>query len=107
MNFQEYQEQSRSTAIYKDKVIYPALGLCGETGEVAEKIKKRLRDADSNFTDAKFLEEISKEIGDVLWYIANLSTDLNLDLCTIALHNLDKLNKRKLENKLSGSGDNR
>ena len=105
----DYQMQSRATAIYPAayKVVYPALGLAGETGEVLDKIKKRIRDANANFIDKEFLESIEKELGDVLWYIANLATDLDLDLHEIALKNLLKLARRQEEGKLSGSGDNR
>jgi NTP pyrophosphatase (non-canonical NTP hydrolase) len=108
MNFNEYQEKARGTAIYsnKVKVLYPALGLPGETGEVCEKIKKVYRDNDGIFTPEK-VNEIKKELGDVLWYVANLSADLNISMQEVAEMNIDKLNSRKERGVLQGSGDNR
>lgn len=98
-----YQSQAYSLAKYprKHAIVYPALGLAGESGEVAEKIKKWLRD------DTFDLDAIKKELGDVLWYIASLSADLGLTLEDVAQTNLDKLFSRKERNVLSGSGDNR
>jgi len=108
MEFNEYQLLARQTATYNDnyKIIYPCLGLCGESGEVAEKIKKIIRDKNNEMTDAD-REEIKKELGDVLWYIANLALDLNLNLEDIAVGNITKLLDRKSRNKLHGYGDNR
>ena len=103
MTFDEYQDKASATAIYKaeHQVIYPALGMAGEAGEVADKVKKILRDG--NFDR----EGLAKEIGDVLWYIAALSRDLNLSLTDIAEGNLKKLYARKEKGTLQGSGDNR
>ncbi len=109
MQFTEYQEQSRATAIYPNigqNFIYPALGLCGESGEVAEKIKKIIRDGNHQVTDEK-RQEIAKELGDVLWYLSQLSTEFNLSLDDIAKGNIEKLQKRKQEGTLHGNGDNR
>lgn len=108
MTFKEYQQKAVATAIYGagHKVIYPVLGLCGETGEVAEKIKKILRDKNGEFNTENKLE-IAKEVSDVLWYIAALSNDLGFTLDEIAQINLDKLSSRKERNVISGSGDNR
>lgn len=109
MNFNEYQQQARTTAVYPnigDNYIYPALGLCGEAGEVAEKIKKIIRDNNGIITYEKNIE-IQKELGDVLWYVSNLASELGVDLNRVAQSNLDKLFARKAENKLHGSGDNR
>ena len=109
MTFKEYQKKSRRTAIYPDKdhnFVYPTLGLAGETGEVAEKIKKVLRD-NNGVVDEGRRQEIMKELGDVLWYIAQLATELGLSLDEIAELNIKKLNSRKKRNKISGSGDNR
>lgn len=109
MNFSEYQEKSRKTAKYpnagKDWV-YPMLGLCGEAGEVAEKMKKVLRDCGGKTDEAK-KEEIKKELGDVLWYVAQLATELNLSLDEIANGNIEKLYSRMERNKLNGNGDDR
>lgn len=106
MTFDEYQTQATKTAIYKQEVIYPALGLANEAGEVLGKIKKVLRDNDGEFTASK-RHEISDEIGDVLWYIAALARDLELPLEDIAQANLNKLNSRMARGVLGGSGDNR
>ncbi len=109
MDFEYYQKKSRETAIYKNKgnnFIYPTLGLAGETGEVAEKIKKVLRDDDGIMTKEK-KEEIKKELGDILWYLSQLATELNLSLDKIAKFNLEKIFSRKKRGKLHGSGDDR
>lgn len=109
MNFSEYQEKSRRTAKYPNAGndwVYPMLGLCGEAGEVAEKMKKVLRDCDGKINKTK-KEEIKKELGDVLWYVAQLATELNLSLDEIAKNNLEKLFSRMERNKLNGNGDNR
>jgi NTP pyrophosphatase (non-canonical NTP hydrolase) len=108
MNFEDYQTQASKTAIYPDAdvIIYPALGLFSEAGEVAGKIKKVLRDKNGNF-DPTEREKIADEVGDVLWYIAALCTDLGIGMETIAQKNLNKLNSRMARGVLGGSGDNR
>ncbi len=109
MTFNQYQKQSRKTAIYpnKDKnFVYPTLGLVGEAGEVAEKIKKILRDKNGIINNEDKME-ISKELGDVLWYIAQLASELNLSLDKIAKENIQKINSRQKRNILRGNGDNR
>jgi len=109
MNFLDYQKKSRQTALYPDRgqnFIYPTLGLAGEAGEVAEKIKKVIRDKGGKIDDIT-RQELAKELGDVLWYLANLASELELDLSNIAQQNLDKLFSRKDRNKLHGEGDNR
>lgn len=102
MNFDEYQKFARSTAIYPDecKVVYPALGLCGEAGEVAEKVKKNIR-------DGKSLDGVGLELGDVLWYISALADDLGVTLEEVAKTNIEKLQSRMERNKIKGDGDNR
>ena len=109
MTFQEYQEEARKTAIYPNKdnnFIYPTLGLAGEAGEVAEKIKKVIRDGNGIVSEEK-KEEITKELGDVLWYVANLAKELGITLEDVAQKNLIKLQSRQQRNELHGSGDNR
>ncbi len=109
MTFEEYQKLSRKTAIYPDignNFIYPTLGLAGEAGEVAEKIKKIWRDNNCQLNKTK-KQEVSKELGDVLWYLSQLATELNLSLENIALFNLQKVNLRSQSNKISGAGDDR
>jgi len=103
IGFREYQRKAVSFAIYPatHKVLYPALGLCGETGEVAEKVKKQVRDGVFN------RHEVAKELGDVLWYLANLSNDIGYNLDEIANINIEKLTSRKNRDKIKGSGDNR
>ena len=109
MDFKTYQEQSRKTATYPDigyNFVYPTLGLAGESGEVVEKIKKIIRDK-NGVIDENAKLEIMKEMGDVLWYLSQLATELNLSLDEIADGNLKKLFSRKERNKLHGNGDNR
>jgi NTP pyrophosphatase (non-canonical NTP hydrolase) len=108
LSFAAYQTQARTTAIYPPEtgLLYVALGLCGETGEVAEKIKKMLRDDGGHLGDDR-RTAIAAELGDVLWYAANLATELGLDLGAIAQGNLDKLASRQARNQLHGSGDRR
>lgn len=108
MNISEYQKQAREFAIYPDQwmILYPTLGLAGESGEVADKVKKVYRDKGGLF-DYEQQAEIAKELGDVLWYVANLASDLGLDLGEIAEMNINKLASRKTRGVLGGSGDNR
>lgn len=109
MTFEEYQKQSRETAIYPnldDNFIYPTLGLVGESGEIAEKIKKILRDKGGEINDES-RKEIAKELGDVLWYLSQLSSELKLSLDDVALMNIEKLSSRKKRDALHGDGDNR
>tara|TARA_Y100000589_G_scaffold241403_1_gene228932 strand:+ start:62 stop:391 length:330 start_codon:yes stop_codon:yes gene_type:complete len=109
MNFDNYQIEARKTAIYPNKgknFIYPTLGLVGETGEVAEKIKKILRDKNGTFDNESKLA-IKKELGDVLWYLSNLCDELEFSLDDVAKINLEKLNNRLSRGEISGSGDDR
>ena len=109
MELNQYQQRARSTAFYPNagqNPIYPTLGLSGEAGEVADKVKKVIRDNNGIF-DQDAREAIMLELGDVLWYIAQLSTELGFDLEDVADSNLNKLNSRSKRGKLSGSGDNR
>ena len=109
MTFQEYQDEARKTAIYPNKdnnFIYPTLGLAGEAGEVAEKIKKVIRDGNGIVTEEKKVE-ITKELGDVLWYVANLAKELGISMDEVAEKNIEKLQSRQQRGELHGSGDNR
>ena len=108
VDFNSYQRSASSTAIYPDqhKIIYPALGMAGEAGEVANKVKKLIRDGPDKRPDT-WREDIASEIGDVLWYCAALADDLNLMLGMIAAQNLNKLQKRKAKGTIGGSGDTR
>jgi NTP pyrophosphatase (non-canonical NTP hydrolase) len=108
MEFSDYQRLSRRTAMYPREagLSYPTLGLAGEAGEVAEQIKKSIRD-DAGELTAERREALAKELGDVLWYVAQLATELELDLDEVAAGNLEKLLSRQRRGVLSGSGDNR
>lgn len=108
MNFTEYQTKARSTAIYPEThtIIYPALGLAGEVGEVCEKIKKAIRDDGGVFTEDR-RNELTKELGDVLWYFAALCTDLGVSMEFVAAANIVKLIDRVSRDKIHGEGDNR
>ena len=109
MDFQLYQERCRATARYPGagaNPIYPTLGLCGEAGEVADKVKKVLRDRQGNFSP-EVIADLQLELGDVLWYVAQLATELGLELEQIAQTNLDKLASRAARNVIGGSGDRR
>jgi NTP pyrophosphatase (non-canonical NTP hydrolase) len=109
VRFSEYQRLSRETAVYPqlgDNLVYPALGLCGEAGETAEKIKKAMRDDGGILTDER-REAVAAELGDVLWYVAQLATEAGLDLEVIAASNLEKLASRQERRVLHGSGDER
>ena len=104
MEFNKYQELAKTTAIYPEtaKIFYPCLGLAGEVGEICEKVKKHVRDGRE--LDK---EDLKKELGDVLWYLSTLATDLEISLDDVAITNYEKLKSRKERNVLSGSGDNR
>ena len=109
MELNDYQRESRKTALYPDvgkNTIYPTLGLVGEAGEVADKVKKILRDKKGVF-DKDSKDAIKFELGDVLWYISQLSCELGYELEEIANANLQKLNSRKSRGKIQGSGDSR
>ena len=107
-DFNAYQRNASSTAIYPEehRILYPALGLAGEAGEVANKVKKLIRDGPDKRPDT-WREDIASENGDVLWYCAALATDLNLTLGMIAGQNEKKLGQRKQSGTLGGSGDTR
>ena len=103
-----YQKVALTTAIYprEQAIIYPTLGLTGEAGEVANKVKKIIRDG-SDSKDEKLVSEIKAEIGDCLWYIAVLADDFNIKLSDIANTNIEKLANRQKNGTIHGSGDTR
>ena len=103
-----YQQVAKTTAIYprEQAIIYPTLGLTGEAGEVANKVKKIIRDG-TNKNNENLVQEISAEIGDCLWYIAVLADDFNIKLSDIASANIEKLANRKKKGTIHGSGDTR
>jgi NTP pyrophosphatase (non-canonical NTP hydrolase) len=109
MDFNDYQTKSRATAKYPvigHGVIYPTLGLVNEAGEVAGKIKKIFRDKEGTFSEAD-KDALKAELGDVLWYIAQIATELDLSLDEIAEYNIAKLLDRLERGKIKGDGDNR
>ena len=109
MNFNDYQTKSRLTAKYPaigHGVIYPTLGLVNEAGEVAGKIKKVFRDKDGEIS-SETREALKAELGDVLWYISQVATELDLSLDEIAEANIAKLLDRLERGKIKGDGDNR
>ncbi len=109
MNFSNYQTKSRATAKYPvigNGVIYPTLGLVNEAGEVAGKIKKVFRDKEGKISD-ETREALKAELGDVLWYLAQVATELDLSLDEIAEANIAKLLDRLERGKIKGDGDNR
>jgi NTP pyrophosphatase (non-canonical NTP hydrolase) len=109
VNFAEYQEKARQTAKYPiigHGVIYPTLGLTNEAGEVSGKIKKIFRDKEGIISESD-LSALQGELGDVLWYLAQVSTELGLSLDEIAEHNISKLLDRQKRGMIQGEGDNR
>lgn len=109
MELNDYQRLAQETAIYPvlgHAIVYPALGLAGEAGEVAEKVKKAMRDDNGLITVARQLE-LKKELGDVLWYVSEVARQAGLTLEEIATHNYAKLKDRKERNVIKGSGDER
>ena len=109
MDFNDYQIKSRKTAGYPaigHPIIYPTLGLVNEAGEVAGKIKKVFRDKDGQINN-ETRDTLKAELGDVLWYLAQVATELDLTLDEIAEHNIEKLYSRLERGKIKGDGDNR
>jgi NTP pyrophosphatase (non-canonical NTP hydrolase) len=109
MKANDYQTGALQTAIYPNRganFVYPALGLVGEAGEVADKLKKVIRDNEGILTDP-VRESVAKELSDVCWYVAVLAYELDYNLEEIMQMNLDKLASRQQRGVLSGSGDNR
>ncbi len=108
MNFNEYQKKAKSFVFHesskKDRIILWTLGITGESGEVAEHLKKALR-GDCPIEDKR--EELIKEIGDVMWYIALLADELGISLEEVAKININKLSSRKNRGKMRGNGDDR
>lgn len=109
MTLKDYQEKCRETAVYPgigENLFYPVLGLAGEVGEVCENVKKAVRDDGGVITDERRLK-LKKELGDVLWYVATVCSELEFDLNEVAHMNVDKLQKRKALGVLGGSGSDR
>ncbi|MBI3913590.1 MAG: nucleoside triphosphate pyrophosphohydrolase family protein [Chloroflexi bacterium] len=108
-NLNAYQRESRKTwnLIHTDHpIVYPTLGLANEAGEVAGKVKKIFRDH-GGVISAEDREALKQELGDVLWYLAQICTELDVSLQEVAEANLEKLFSRLERNQIRGSGDNR
>jgi len=109
MDFKEYQEKSRRTARYPaigHPLIYPTLGLVNEAGEVAGKVKKVFRDKGGEIS-ADTQSALQSELGDVLWYLAQICTELGISLEEVARGNIEKLSDRLERGVIRGDGDNR
>ncbi|MEK7599602.1 MAG: nucleoside triphosphate pyrophosphohydrolase family protein [Patescibacteria group bacterium] len=110
MTFEEYQKKALTTVISSDDLfkdsLHWVLGINGEAGEIAEKVKKIIRDKKGVISEED-KKELAKEIGDVLWYLAVFAHDLGFELDDIANQNLEKLKSRKARGVLGGAGDNR
>lgn len=108
MTFEEFQQRALETAT-DDKQLefyHRVLGLVGEAGEIAEKVKKIIRDGDGS-PELLNKDDITKELGDVLWYIATIADYLDITLEDVAQANIAKLADRQKRGTLKGSGDNR
>ena len=109
LDFDKYQHEARKTAVYPsigNNLWYPALGLCGEASEVAEKVKKIYRDH-SGAVSAEAKANLCKELGDILWYVASEASELGISLGIIAEQNIRKLADRAKRDKVHGEGDKR
>ena len=110
MEINEYQKIASSTAIFEhdnvDELIYTALGLAGETGEVVEKIKKIYRNDHGNISEEK-REDLKKELGDILWYLSQMARVLDIELSEVAEKNIEKIKDREKRNVLASEGDDR
>ena len=108
MTLREYQKKAQETAQYPGKglnLTYPVLGLCGEAGEVADKVKKVMRDNNGSLDGKRGC--IAYELGDVLWYVTDLAVELGYSLEDVARMNIEKLSSRKARGVIGGSGDDR
>lgn len=108
MTVEQYQEIINKTAVFAKDIAIPycTMGLCGEAGEVAEKIKKLYRDKEGEVTET-FRADIKKELGDVIWYVTALGDQFGISLVEIMEANYRKLMLRRKTNTLHGDGDNR
>lgn len=110
MRLDEYQEEASTTAIFPDELpefvtvgqVYTVLGQAGETGEIAEKLKKAIREHDE-----EYIEEMRSEVGDVLWYLSQVCEEFGWDMNQVAEDNISKLKDRQERGQLTGKGDNR
>jgi NTP pyrophosphatase (non-canonical NTP hydrolase) len=109
MTLSDYQAKAKKTALYPDvgnNLIYPTLGLAGEAGEVANNVKKIMRDSEGKLDEVR-REKLVSELGDVLWYVSQIASELNIELEEVARRNVEKLYSRLERGVISGDGDNR
>ena len=109
MNLNDYQKEAHKTAKYVkigEEYVYPTLGLAGEAGELANKVKKVFRDKGGEL-DEETKEALKMELGDILWYVAEIASVLELPMEEVADANLKKLASRNNRGAIGGSGDNR
>jgi len=109
MDFNKYQQLARQTAVYPDignNIVYPTLGLAGETGEFVEKIKKMIRD-DNGVLTSERKAALIKELGDVLWYVSNICSEAEIPFDIVAQTNIEKLQSRYKRGVVKGDGDDR
>lgn len=106
MTVNEYQKKAHEFAKYGEDTMYPVLGLAEEAGEVAGKYAKMIRDDNGKMTEERF-NAIVKELGDVCWMVAEICTNMDIELETVMWVNIKKLTDRKAKNVINGSGDNR
>lgn len=109
MNFNDYQAKAKTTSTMSDPVLAPlyfTLGLTGEAGEIAEKIKKVIRNHDGDYTKLD-REDLTKELGDVMWYLAMLADTFDIELDDVARANIAKLADRKNRGVIKSTGDYR
>jgi len=117
LTLDDYQREARRTAIYPDKgfnLIYTVMGLCGEAGELANKVKKIMRTKGlepgvrlSDVADVNVLSSLEGELGDILWYVSQCATELHIDLNQIGRDNLEELSGRVKRGNVEGEGDDR
>jgi len=111
LTFDDYSNAAKRTALIPprepESFYYGALGLAGEAGEIANKIKKVIRDNDGMFDSRLHGEVIAQELGDVLWYLWYMAEVCGFTLDQVAAMNIQKLQDRKDRGVISGSGDNR
>ena len=109
MELNEYQKFAMKTAVFpeNEKYYYTVLGLVGEAGEIANKVKKFIRDGHDEEELVEKINEVNDELGDVLWYVAAVAQAFGTNLESVAKNNLWKLAERQRNNTLHGSGDKR
>ena len=107
MEMNYYQEEAMTTRLPTAGLEYAWFGLAGEVGELYSLMAKLYRDGKGERTDEEIVEDVKKELGDILWFIAAISKDYKFTLEEVAQKNVDKLAKRKEKGTITGSGDNR